>query len=219
MTLLMLLCTLCADQASPHKQLLDRFLAPEETPLVSYQAVRRLSASTRGGKTRADMEVLTVFDPERGFRFTVLSESGSGLIRRKVLLAALEAEQKIVSKAARDESALTPANYEFQPLEPTVEAPAAIGVRARRKSVTLVNGTLFVHPERADLERVEGELADRPSFWTKRVRINRRYERIDGVHVPVLMESIADVRVVGASTFTMAYRYTEINGRKVPPTP
>jgi hypothetical protein len=29
------------------------------------------------------------------------------------------------------------------------------------------------------------------------------------------MESTADVRIVGASTFTMNYRYIEINGKRV----
>ena len=201
--------------ATPPSQLLERFLAPEATPLVSYRAVRRMTASTRGGRMHAEIEVETAFDPVKGFTYNVLSESGSGLIRRRVLLAALEAEQKAVDQASRDESALTPANYEFSAAAKAEVALVAIAVRAKRKSKMLVNGTLYLHPERLDLERVEGELADRPSFWTRKVQITRRYDRIDGVHVPIAMESTADVRIVGASTFTMNYRYLEINGKRV----
>src|SRR5262245_22809282 len=94
--------------AAPSPEVLERFLAPEETPLVAYQAIRTMTASTRGGKMRAEMEVQTAFDPANGFTFTVLSESGSSIIRRRVMMAALVAEQKAVERAARDETALTP---------------------------------------------------------------------------------------------------------------
>ncbi len=89
-------------------------------------------------------------------------------------------------------------------------------VRPRRKSVMLVNGALFIEPDSADLVRIEGELSKRPSFWTRRVRVVREYERLEGVHVPVSMSSTADVLIVGASTFSMTYRYTEINGKTSP---
>jgi len=197
----------------PSQAVLDRFLAPDETPLVSYRAVRTMTASTRGGRMHAEMEVETAFDPVRGFTFTIVSENGSGLIRRRVLLAALETEQKAVARAARDDSAITPANYDFVAATQAEATLIAIGVRAKRKSTMLLNGTVYLNPVRYDLERVEGELAERPSFWTRRVRITRRYDRVGGVHVPIAMESNADVRIVGASNFSMTYRYTEINGR------
>jgi hypothetical protein len=59
---------------------------------------------------------------------------------------------------------------------------------------------------------VEGEPTERPSFWTRHVKIIREYARVGGVRVPVSMRSTADVLVVGASNFSMTYRYTEING-------
>jgi hypothetical protein len=198
-----------------HAALVERLLAPDQTPLVSYRAHRHLTASTRGGKMRGEMDVITSFDPERGFTFTVVSESGSTLICRRVLLEALLTEQRTVGRGASHEAALTRANYDFlAPLEPDQLLPT-LDVRARRKSKMLLNGTVYLDPERSDLVRVEGELADRPSFWTRRVRVVRRYDRIGGVHVPVGMESVADVRIVGASTFNMSYRYVEINGQKV----
>lgn len=195
--------------------LVDKLLTPDARPLMSYRAMRRLTASTGEGKLRAEMEVMTEFDPERGFTFTIVSESGSSLIRRRVLLKALLTEQRAVTGAARHESALTRSNYDFMAPSIPDDALPTVDVRARRKSVMLVNGTLFLHPERADLVRVEGELADRPSFWTRRVLVTRRYDRVGGVHVPVAMESVADVRIVGASMFTMTYRYIQINGELV----
>jgi hypothetical protein len=76
----------------------------------------------------------------------------------------------------------------------------------------LVHGTALVTADSGDLRLVEGRLAKSPSFWTRSVRISRRYERIAGVRVPVSMRSTADVRIVGDSTFSMTYDYETING-------
>lgn len=194
--------------------LVDRFLIPDTEPLTSYRAIRHLHASTRSGKFSADMDVLTSLDPERGFSFEIISQSGSALVRRRVLLEALQTEQRMVSGQASRESALTPANYEFLNVG-DADGPT-LNVRARRKSPMLVNGTLFLDDD-ATLTRLEGELAEKPSFWTRRVRVIRRYDHIAGVHVPVEMASVADIRIVGASNFQMSYRYLEVNGQQVEP--
>jgi len=196
--------------------LIERFLAPDDNPLVSYRALRRLTASTRGGRTQAMVEAWTMLDPAHGFRFEVVSEEGSSIIRNKVLLAALRAEQEAVASSARDhQAALIPANYEFLDASAAPINLVKVVVRPRRKHVMLVDGAVFLEPESADLVRVEGELSRRPSMWTRRVRVCREYSRINGVHVPVAMQSTAEVLIVGASSFSMTYRYVEINGKPV----
>jgi hypothetical protein len=197
-------------------EFIHRFLAPDHEPLVSYRAFRRLTASTRGGKMSASLEAWTTLDPVRGFTYEITAREGSGLIQGKVLVAALDAERDAVKATDRDESALTPANYEFLDINPEDERLIKMDVRPRRKSVMLVSGALFIEADSSDLVRIEGELSKRPSFWTRRVRVVREYERLEGVHVPVSMSSTADVLIVGASTFSMTYQYTEINGKPIP---
>jgi hypothetical protein len=63
--------------------------------------------------------------------------------------------------------------------------------------------------------RIEGALAKNPSFWTRRVEVVRRYERIAGVRVPVWMQSTASIRIAGKSTLTTTYQYLSINGQPV----
>ena len=58
-------------------------------------------------------------------------------------------------------------------------------------------------------------MAKSPSFWVKSVTVVKRYTRIGDISVPVSIESLADVKMFGQSTFTMRYRYTEVNGRSV----
>jgi hypothetical protein len=197
-------------------EFIGRFLAPDDVPLVSYRAFRHLTASTRGGKMHASIDAWTMLDPTGGFTFEVTASDGSGLIQKRVLIAALEAERDAVKATDRGQSALTPANYDFLEISPEDGRLVKMDVRPKRKHVMLIDGALFIEADSADLVRVEGELSKRPSFWTRRVRVVREYDRVGGVHVPVSMTSTADVLIVGASTFSMTYRYAEINGKPVP---
>jgi hypothetical protein len=133
-----------------------------------------------------------------------------------VLIKALDAEKDASESAtSKAQSALTPANYEFLEVSPMSGRMVRIDVRPRRKHMMLINGHLVVESDSADLVRIEGELSQRPSFWTRRVHVVREYDRIAGVHVPVSMKSEADVLIVGSSQFSMDYKYSEINGKPI----
>ena len=202
-------------RANADRELLERFLAPDDQPLISYRAVRHLSASTRGGRMQARIDAITTLDPVNGFTYEVTLAEGSGLIQKKVLIAALESEQQAVASANKSQSALTSANYEFLDMSSLGGRLVKVDVRPRRKHVMLVNGAVVIETDSADLVRVEGDLSQRPSFWTRRVHVVREYDRVGGVHVPVSMKSTADVLIVGTSSFLMTYRYSEINGKPV----
>ena len=196
--------------------LLDRFLAADEQPLVSYRAFRHLTASTRGGKMTASIDAMTSLDPHHGFTYEIQKAEGSSIIQTKVLIKALDAEKDAQqSETSKAQSALTPENYEFLEVSPMSNRQVRIDVRPRRKHVMLINGHLVVESDSADLVRIEGELAQRPSFWTRRVHVVREYDRIGGVHVPISMKSDADVLIVGSSSFSMDYKYSEINGKPI----
>ena len=202
---------------APPPSIVDRFLAPDDRPLVSYRAFRRLTASTRGGRVRATVEAWTTLDPVKGFAFEITKAEGSPVIRRRVLIAALEAEQEAVNSRDAARASLTRTNYDFLGISDDRDHLMKVDVRPRRKHVMLIQGSLFLESDSADLVRLEGELSQRPSFWTRRVRVVREYGRLEGIHVPVAMRSTADVLIVGASSFDMTYEYAEINGRMVTP--
>src|SRR5438552_13537107 len=75
--------------------LLERFLHRVGEPPVEYRALRHFEASNPHFHQSATMDVWTEFDNAKGFRYEVVSESGSGYIRKKVFLAALEGEQNM----------------------------------------------------------------------------------------------------------------------------
>ena len=193
---------------------LGRFLAEYEQArqsLVSYRAVRRLSVVARGGKMTASLTARTSLDPVNGFQFEVLDEAGSGMLRSKVLHGALEAEREAKRREKGAHGALTAANYSFDVGEFTPDGLLRVAIHPVRKDSLLVEGSILLTNEAADLVRMEGLLVKRPSFWTRKVLIVRDYGRIGGVRVPIAMGSTADILFAGQSTFSMSYEYESIN--------
>ena len=195
---------------------LQRFLARGEEPPVEYRALRRLEAHNPKFNQSAWMTAWTEYDRAGGFRFTIVAEGGSSYIRTKVLRAALEGEQKIWSAHEPQKASLSNENYTFAAAAvPVADGLASVTVKPRRKDVLLVDGAIFVQPSDGDLARIEGRLSKTPSFWTRRVDVVRRYQRVGGVRVPTSIESVAHVLIAGRSTFKMTYEYETINGQHV----
>ena len=193
--------------------ILTRFLARTEDGPMQYRALRRMEASNVHFGAKAWMDVWTEKD-DSGFRYQIASQGGSSYIRRHVFLAALQGEEKIWREGEPKRAELHPANYEFHD-RGLIDNLAALGITPRRKDVLLIDGAIFVRTDDADLVKIEGKLSKNPSFWTRRVDIVRRYGRIGGAHVPLEIESVAQVFIAGRSTFRMTYEYETINGERV----
>jgi hypothetical protein len=201
--------------APPPATPLQRFLARGEEPPVEYRALRHLEAHNPKFNQSGWMTAWTEYDHVNGFRFTIVGEGGSSYIRSKVLRAALEGEQKIWANHEPQKASLTGENYTFDAASAASDGLASVTVKPRRKDVLLVEGAIFVQPSDGDLARIEGKLSKAPSFWTRRVDVVRRYERLGGVRVPTSIESVAHVLIAGRSTFKMTYEYETINGQTV----
>lgn len=190
----------------------DRFLA-RATHQADYRGTRRLEAEN--GNRRGWLDVTTEYAPETGFRYQIVAEGGADSIRKRVLKAVLDGERAVVAAGEDTRSALARTNYNFQPNGFNDDGLAQVLLSPRRKERALVAGVMLLRPDEGELVRVEGRLAKNPSFWVRNVHIVRQYERIGGVVVPVTMDSRAHVRFLGAATFRMTYRYSEINGHPV----
>lgn len=204
------------DQAAPGPAdaIIERFLARTDIPLSQYRATRRLEARNTRFKVEGWVEARTWMGPDGRFGYAVTGEGGSGLIRKRVLRAALEAEGESVAGGGASRAALTPANYTFTAEPDTGDGRRRVRIAARRKDLLLLDGFLVLAAD-ADLLRIEGRVTKNPSFWTSRVEVARTYGRINGIRVPVRFDSTAWVKIAGRSEFTMTYAYESINGQPV----
>ncbi len=190
-------------------------VARNDPPPRQYRALRRLEAQSDKLGGSAWIEAWTEVDPAGGFRYQIIGEGGSGFVRARVLRPWLASEKKMWADGDPERASFTHENYAFDDRGRTPDGLAWLGVQSRRKDVLLVDGSIYVNADDGDIVRIEGRLSKTPSFWTRRVEVVRHYSRINGVHVPVAIESVAQVLIAGRSTFKMTYSYETINGQRV----
>ena len=206
--------TSAASRPGGSPAILQRFLALGDPTPRQFRALRHLEARNEKFEKSAWMDVWTEADAS-GFRYDVVHEDGSDYIRSNVFRASLDAERSMWSTGGADDGALTPANYIFEDRGAQPDGLTSLLVKPRRKNMLLVDGSIYLNPDDGELVRIEGQLAKTPSFWTKRVEIVRWYQRINGFRMPTALESVANLRIAGVSTFRMTYEYESINHQRV----
>jgi len=193
---------------------INRFLALDDPDPWQYRAFRHLVAHNPQLNKSAAMDVWTEGDAN-GFRYRIVSEEGSEYILNRVFRQTLDTERAMWATSTSVRAALTAENYAFEDAGIQADGSQTLLVKPRRKDVLLVDGVIFLNPADGDLMRIEGTLSKMPSFWTRHVRITRWYRRFAGVRMPVAVESTANVRIVGPSSFRMTYEYESVNGVRV----
>jgi hypothetical protein len=204
--------------SSTDAPVVQRFLSRADEPLTRYRALRRLEARNDRFKLHGWLEAWTELTPQGAFAYEIVREGGSEYIRNKVLRPVLENEEKLFATRDASRSAMTAANYDLRGTAAAEPGLVKLLVKPKRREISLIDGAAVVTEDDADLVRVEGRLAKNPSFWTKRVDVVRRYERLSGVRVPTRLDSVAQIRFAGTSTFSMTFEYEMVNGLAVGPT-
>ena len=191
-----------------------QFLAQDDTQ-PAYRAERRLEAEM-GGR-HGWMQAVTVYSRQTGLRYEVTAEGGSGVIRTKVLRAVLDGEREVLENGEAARSSLAPANYTLTANGVDADGLVNVLLTPRRKERFLVAGSMTLRARDGNLVCLKGRLAKSPSFWVKNVEIVRTYARIDGIVMPIGLEATAEIRWFGPASLRMTYKYSEIDGRPVPP--
>jgi hypothetical protein len=204
---------------SPHLRAVELAGSPvtigfPDDSLYEYQAYRRMHAWCDRSGHEAWMDVWTELKAGQ-FRYQVVSERGSDVIRTRVLRVVLGREQELINEGQSDRAELTHANYTFMATGRNPDGSQYIQIKPRRKDSLLVDGRMVLTADGQDLLRVEGRLAKNPSFWTNIVNVVRHYARLGGVPVPVSLESTAEIKFAGTSQLEVSYEYESINGRPV----
>lgn len=162
---------------------------------------------------KADMVVRTAYQAPNRKAFTIVSESGSGTVRRRVFKKLLEAEQESMREENQQRSAVTPENYTFQVSDYQKTDTGEFYVleaQPRRKNKFLFRGHIWVNAKDFAITRIEGEPAVNPSWWTVKTDFQRTYQKIGDFWLPESNESTTKVRVFGTAVLTIKYREYQI---------
>jgi hypothetical protein len=194
---------------------LERFLTEIERPPVAYHARRRLEASSAKLNESAWMEAATEYHPGAGFRYAVVAQGGSERIVKRVLKKVLEAEREQSVLSEWRKGNLSRENYVFDFGGHAGAGMLRMRLTPRRADARLVSGSALLTAHSGDLVRVEGRLSKSPSFWVRWVDVSSTYAPVGGAMMPIAIESTADVRIAGLSTFSMTYQYEVVDGQTV----
>jgi hypothetical protein len=209
--LLSIVCSAFAQDSGPAKALplnvivdaLER--AQQGARPVSYQVIREYRLfGAKDSKANSNVIAEVNFRPPARGDYRIQQSSGSNrglqVVRR---LLDHEADRATHDNKAR--SALTRDNYDFSYAgEAMLDGQPCylLELKPRRKDKELIAGNAWVDQHSFLVRHIEGELADNPSWWVKKVRVKLGFDDRAGTWVQTSMEAVADVRIVGPHTLT-----------------
>jgi hypothetical protein len=159
-----------------------------------------------GGHAEMQVEATYRAPDEKDFR--IVSESGSKLLIRHVLLKLLQSEHDAQKEQNRKELEISPANYQFS-LDHTQHTPAGdfyvLDVEPRSKSEYVYQGKIWVDARDFVVTRMDGTPARNPSFWVSHIEIQYQWARIDGFWLPIHNYSVTEVRLGGKAVLNINY--------------
>ena len=181
-----------------------RFDVQRQSELTGYTATRRYVAVNE--KRRAEMLVRVECASDGAKQFTILTEEGSGSIRKHVFQKLLSEETEASRRGARNNTRLTPANYDFQIVgQETLETGPAyvLEVSPRTPNKYLINGKIWVDANDYSIVRIEGQPARNPSFWVRNVHFVHTYQKVGEFWFASSTDTTSQIRIFGDSELTI----------------
>lgn len=161
----------------------------------------------------ADMTVQITYTHPNRKEFAILSETGSELLRKRVLKRLVEAEAEAANEENLKRTSIHPDNYEFRLVgyerSPQREFYVLEAV-PKEKSKFLLRGKIWVDGQDFAIVRIEGEPAKNPSWWTKRNQFQHSYKKVGDFWLPGRNETMTQVRLFGRSMLTIDYGEYEL---------
>jgi len=163
----------------------------------------------------AEMTVKTEYRKDTGKNYTILSQSGSGLILKHVLGAILEREKEINLPGTREHSWLISANYEMKLRPGGVQQQdgrdsVALAISPRQKSPNLIEGTIWVDAQDGSIVRLEGSTSESSSIFTGPTELMRQYVNVNGFGMATHARAVSSSFLLGRTVITIDYRDYQI---------
>lgn len=181
--------------------------------LAQYQCVRRYALHNERFNKTAGMTVrMTYLCPGRK-TFEVLSETGSSILRQRVLRRMLDAEEEASGDDLRLHNQMNPENYDFRLLRSELQQGRPsfmLSVVPKRANKFLIRGTVWVDAEDFSIVRVEGTPAVNPSHFIRNTAIVYRFVKIGPFWFPETNNSETDSFWFGRTTVTVEYSKYEV---------
>jgi hypothetical protein len=198
-------------------QRIDASVHARENNLLGYTVTEHYAVFRNHDEQHpaAEMVVKTSYQKDVGKNYTILSETGSALLR-KMLEAVLDNERSVTRPANRLTAVISPANYEM-----TVKGAEqvdgrnciAVAIRPRRGSQYLLNGTVWVDADDGAIVQLEGMTAKSPSIFAGASEVFRQYTMIDGFAMATHARAVSNSWLVGQTMIKIDYTEYQLQVR------
>src|SRR5690349_21272729 len=178
--------------------------AQRQSELAGYAAVRRYVAVNK--KRRAEMLVRVTCGSDGAKQFSILSEEGSGSIRKHVFYKLLNEESEASRRGTRNSTRLTSENYDFQLIgQETLETGPTyvLAVKPKTANKYLIDGKIWVNATDYAIVRIEGQPARNPSFWVRSVHFVHTYQKIHQFWFASSTHTASHILIFGESELTI----------------
>ncbi len=178
--------------------------------LKHYSGMRQYQLDYHGfpSKLSASMTVLATYDAPGQKEFKVISQSGSVILRDKVLSRLLKTEKEASDDTNRKRTLVDPENYTFKlvGVEDLAGRPSyVLEVEPRVKSKFLYRGKIWVDAADFAIAKIQAQPAVNPSFWTRESDIDHTYAKVGEFWLPARNKTVSRILFGGTATLTIDY--------------
>jgi hypothetical protein len=162
----------------------------------------------------AEMTVKTTYRKDAGKSYTVLSQSGSSILRKLVLFPLLDEEKRVNEPAIRETFWFTSANYHMQVVPGELQRVDGRGcltlaITPRHKAPNLIQGTLCVDPWDYSIVQLQGTASKSPSVFTNPPHVMRQYAYVSGFAQATHARAVSDSPWFGRTIVKIDYQNYE----------
>ncbi|MGO8758751.1 MAG: hypothetical protein ACLQG3_11565 [Terracidiphilus sp.] len=180
--------------------------------ILGFTDVEHYAVYRGGDETHpaAQMTVLDTYRKGAGKTYTVLSESGSGILIRFGLKPLLDNEKTINLPGNVEQSWFTSANYEMK-LKPGGAQKLngrdcyVLAISPKAKAPNRVEGTMWVDARDGTLVRIEGAASENPSAFSGTTHMMRQYANVNGFSMALHARAESDSFLFGRTIVTIDY--------------
>jgi len=185
--------------------------------VVGYTATEHYSVYRNKDEVHpvAEMTVRTAYRRDAGKSYTVLSQTGSEIIRSLVLGTILNNEKLLSQPGIREGAWITSANYEMK-LKPGGTQSLdgrnclVLTLTPRRKTPYLIDGTVWVDSKDGSIVQVQGTAPKSSSIFTGPTQVVRQYANVGGYPQATYVRAVSNSFMFGETIVRIDYQNYQV---------
>jgi len=199
------------DAASPVRGI-DVSVQSRNDHIAGYTATEHYAVFRNNDETNpaAEMTVKTVYRKDTGKNYTILSESGSALIRDELLHSILDTEKHMSLPGNRETVLITSTNYEMKLKSPEMQSLngrdcLVLTLTPKRKDPSLFAGTLWVDAKDDSIVQLEGMASKSHTILSGPAQVSRQYAIVEGLPMATHAKAISNSFLLGKTVVKIDY--------------